>query len=609
MYPHQQNPKAFVVDQLSIYNSTDQQETDEEIDEVQVCHSKCKHDRKEDTPDVPFIQCCLCTEWFHIDCVGIEAKGLKKIGFWPCLLCRNIVKDITVLQAAMKDIETLIKQVFDPSSKLMSILSVVNDENSPLKELMNKDNSLLREMVAMKSAECEKLKATNLDLQKRLDTNELLHNCDSSDESETEDESVPEVQGHGHLLIGDSLIRNVDPTTDDMVVGCMKGAKYTDVLKKLRKDTKHYKQITIVCGTNDLSTKMNIEKITDHLQEVLHVAKSKSEKVSLSSILPRLDQAVSESKLNSMNERSETLAQSLGVNFVNNDMNFKFLNAIPDESLLLPDGIHLTAAGVSRLLKNIGIDGFTRCNLPAKEVPKSPLHSSRTQDSAPKRLCTRSQNGVTLFYGKESVFSNLHMETPIYVDGKTYNCNEQYYTYMMANYFDDHDSMKLSMSTDDPYELVALQKKVKNFDRHVWAPEAERILYLANLAKYTQNAVARRALLNTKDDILGEGSFNKTWGIGGSISNSRFTDVRNWTGSNIMGKILMNIRQSLCEQPSSDYHSYNRSASTHHVDSHLKACWFCGETNHVSKNCRHGQKVRCNLCSSLGHKAKFCYEC
>lgn len=35
-------------------------------------------------------------------------------------------------------------------------------------------------------------------------------------------------------------------------------------------------------------------------------------------------------------------------------------------------------------------------------------------------------------------------------------------------------------------------------------------------------------------------------------------------------------------------------------------CWNCGETNHISQNCRYGQKISCRLCGQLGHKAKFC---
>ena len=35
-------------------------------------------------------------------------------------------------------------------------------------------------------------------------------------------------------------------------------------------------------------------------------------------------------------------------------------------------------------------------------------------------------------------------------------------------------------------------------------------------------------------------------------------------------------------------------------------CWYCGESNHVSKNCRHGDYILCNKCNEYGHKAKHC---
>ena len=35
-------------------------------------------------------------------------------------------------------------------------------------------------------------------------------------------------------------------------------------------------------------------------------------------------------------------------------------------------------------------------------------------------------------------------------------------------------------------------------------------------------------------------------------------------------------------------------------------CWYCGESNHVSKNYRHGDYILCNKCNEYGHKAKHC---
>ena len=189
-----------------------------------------------------------------------------------------------------------------------------------------------------------------------------------------------------------------------------------------------------------------------------------------------------------------------------------------------------------------------------------------------------------------------------------FHCNEQYYTYLKAKYFHDDDVSKKSLMTEDPYELIKLQKKIKNFDRNTWLPEAEHILYLANMAKYSQNSTARTAHLNTRNDVLGEASYSKIWGIGSSLYDPHSMNM-NWSGRNVMGKILMEIRDSLRERQSFDENNTQVSSKPSPEEySHYsnRSCWFCGEMNHISKNCRHGQAIQCNSCFSLGHKAKFC---
>jgi ribA/ribD-fused uncharacterized protein len=137
-------------------------------------------------------------------------------------------------------------------------------------------------------------------------------------------------------------------------------------------------------------------------------------------------------------------------------------------------------------------------------------------------------NGVTVFFGKDSVFSNLHMNTPITLDGQKFTCNEQYYTHALASFFNDESTAKKALMTDDPYKLIDLHKKVANYDRHKWLPEAEKVLYMVNLAKYTQNSTARTALLETGDNLIGEASYSRTWGIGIPIQNNNVTKYRYW---------------------------------------------------------------------------------
>ena len=162
----------------------------------------------------------------------------------------------------------------------------------------------------------------------------------------------------------------------------------------------------------------------------------------------------------------------------------------------------------------------------------------------------------------------------------------------MAMFFNDKDVAARSLSIVDPYELIKLQKEIVNYDRYRWEPKAKQVLHLANIAKYTQNVKAREALLNTADDFIGEALFNKTWGIGMSIKDVCSLNTNTWTGKNVMGRILMDIRDTLSPKPSDQ----PQSPRGQHFMARKRPCWFCGEENHISKNCRHGQKIQCDRC-------------
>ncbi len=109
-------------------------------------------------------------------------------------------------------------------------------------------------------------------------------------DSDSEDEEEEEEEPEGHLLISDSLLRNIEPKVDDIVINYVSGAKYVDTRKRLEKIRgRHFKDITIVCGTNDSVTMKPVEKIVEKCRKLIEVAKVKGEHVHLSSILPRQD--------------------------------------------------------------------------------------------------------------------------------------------------------------------------------------------------------------------------------------------------------------------------------------------------------------------------------
>lgn len=578
-------------------NERDQRDSNppEQSDEGTFCHEHCIYNRNDDSY---MIQCRLCYSLYHIDCVGIPRKNYKKIGFWPCFDCREISKNIKDLQISLKHLTSTVTKLFQS----ITPSTAHNDQTSDRLELL--------ERLAAKSLECENLGVVNAQLKQKIEQNETDPICLSDSESESGDSESesdlvdPRESATGHLIIGDSLIRYVVPTGDGVSVACMRGAKCRDVTKKLKSDNRYYEKISIVCGTNDLATKMDAEKITNNFKNMLQYAKTKSKCVTLSSIPPRIDSKVSDQRLMRMNECLSNIAASQNITFIDNDLNFRFMSEIPDESLLQVDGLHLSAKGTNRLLANLKLNNITKCNLITEKTDNSASNTVLTPKN--QKVHTRSKNGVTLFFNKESKFSNLHLDAPICIDGMQYTCNEQFYTYRMAKYFNDQDAAKKCLEIEDPYKLVSLQKEIKNFDAGKWAQEAESTLYLANMAKYTQNVEAREALLNTRNDIIGEASYSRKWGIGASIHDIRSMDSKNWTGQNKMGKILMSIREALqCKHPKNNSMPSQRPVSSNNE----RSCWFCGEFNHISKNCRHGQKIQCRSCYNLGHKAKYCEFC
>ena len=82
----------------------------------------------------------------------------------------------------------------------------------------------------------------------------------------------------------------------------------------------------------------------------------------------------------------------------------------------------VSGTGVSRLVKNLNLQDSTKCNIPEKlKKDTKEGQTDQTQGKVPpkgKKMHTISRNGVTLFFGKESIFSNLYTQTQILIDGK-----------------------------------------------------------------------------------------------------------------------------------------------------------------------------------------------
>lgn len=145
----------------------------------------------------------------------------------------------------------------------------------------------------------------------------------------------------------------------------------------------------------------------------------------------------------------------------------------------------------------------------------------------------------------KGVFSQWH-PTPFELDGRQYNCAEQYMMAAKASLFGADQILSQIMASDD----AALQKRlgahVQGFDEAVWHRWRNHIVYSANRAKFAQNPGARRQLDNTAPAMLVEANPRDwNWGNGLQIDDPANHDPGRWRGANLLGRILTFVRQEL----------------------------------------------------------------
>lgn len=147
------------------------------------------------------------------------------------------------------------------------------------------------------------------------------------------------------------------------------------------------------------------------------------------------------------------------------------------------------------------------------------------------------------FYGGE--FSNWYPSRFVW-EGTTFNCAEQQMMYCKALTFGDDNTATRIMKATSPAVQKALGRQVSNFDDAKWAAVREELVFQGLYEKYAQNPRLKQVLLATGNKTLVEASPNdRIWGVGLGLSDPRVDDPANWRGTNLLGKLLMKVREAL----------------------------------------------------------------
>ncbi len=134
----------------------------------------------------------------------------------------------------------------------------------------------------------------------------------------------------------------------------------------------------------------------------------------------------------------------------------------------------------------------------------------------------------------------------IEVDGVPYASAETYMMAAKARLASDAETLARILATDDPAGAKALGRQVRGFDPVAWEGFGYETVIAGNLAKFTQHAELGAYLLSTHPAVLVEASpQDAVWGIGLDAAQPDARLPSRWTGRNLLGFALMEVRERL----------------------------------------------------------------
>jgi ribA/ribD-fused uncharacterized protein len=97
-----------------------------------------------------------------------------------------------------------------------------------------------------------------------------------------------------------------------------------------------------------------------------------------------------------------------------------------------------------------------------------------------------------------------------------------------------------------PSKVKELGRQVSGFNETEWDKHKYNCMMFAVTHKFQQNKNIKTQLLQTGNKYLIEASpYDKIWGIGLSVNNPDVLDKSKWKGLNLLGDVLMDVRNNL----------------------------------------------------------------
>jgi ribA/ribD-fused uncharacterized protein len=153
------------------------------------------------------------------------------------------------------------------------------------------------------------------------------------------------------------------------------------------------------------------------------------------------------------------------------------------------------------------------------------------------------RDGFALFWGQ---WPSNWEHSPFILERIRYSCVEHFMMAEKARLFNDNDTLKAILATDEPREHKKLGRLVKGFTEAKWAEVRYDVVLRGTLEKYRQNKHLLDLLLATENLTFVEASpEDRIWGIGMRRDDPRATHPEQWLGLNLLGKAINEAREIL----------------------------------------------------------------
>ena len=171
--------------------------------------------------------------------------------------------------------------------------------------------------------------------------------------------------------------------------------------------------------------------------------------------------------------------------------------------------------------------------------------------NVPKQIreIEKQQREVLLFEGPTTNnygFLSIDYSSNITYNSTTYNSVKQAIAAELAKSFNDQDNLQRIMNAENPSDITYSVVDVpgdKDANEIQWNNTIKKLIVDVNINKFNTYPELKERLLQTKDAILGAYIPNDTLlGIGIPLDDNNSQQSSKWTGQNILGKALMDIR-------------------------------------------------------------------